>query len=607
MVKYTTGIQIKLIPPTNVQETVNKINDQLKDKIKADIGFTWIKKGVGKNGLDDTLSEIRKHLNKNPLKVRIDTYFNQGSLNAQLTGLQNKINNSVGQVQKQVQNSAQQISNSISTNVSSGFNSSSKDLESSLSKYTTIAKGAHLENKTFIKETKDIKNNYVETYREMTGSNRDLETTTIKNYEAFEKLKRQLNSFKNINLSKIDSAISKAGKFADPETLRRLNDLKEQLGDLSVNKNLPNQMTDINSKISVATTKLKDFSAVNKEQSKVQTDYWNKRRVEALDSLTAKPDGLKQMANYYKELESSSKKQAEQEVKMTKLVRDQSLAREKMLETIRRMRGVDGNYIQGDNLTALNNLENRVKTLSPISPNFENDIKRADADLNKIKTTTSIFKKEVQDASKFTGIFGQSLLEAGKKFAGWLFMGTIIMQTVHAIQFGIDSMQELDKAMIELRKVTNGTAQEYDKFFNSAMAVGNALGRNTQEVINASAEWARLGYSIQDALKLGEETLVLANVGMLDVNQSTQYLISTMRGFSMEAQDARKIVDQLNEVGDNYSITQEGIGEALKRSSASMAAANNSLAETIALISVANNVTQDAEMVGKFAPLYSNI
>lgn len=40
------------------------------------------------------------------------------------------------------------------------------------------------------------------------------------------------------------------------------------------------------------------------------------------------------------------------------------------------------------------------------------------------------------------------------------------------------------------------------------------------------------------------------------------------------------------------------VGEALKRSSASMASANNTLEETISLIATANEVTQNPESVG---------
>lgn len=49
---------------------------------------------------------------------------------------------------------------------------------------------------------------------------------------------------------------------------------------------------------------------------------------------------------------------------------------------------------------------------------------------------------------------------------------------------------------------------------------------------------------------------------------------------------------------NNFAISSGGIGEALQRSAASLAAANNTLSESIALITAANTVVQNPETVG---------
>lgn len=46
-------------------------------------------------------------------------------------------------------------------------------------------------------------------------------------------------------------------------------------------------------------------------------------------------------------------------------------------------------------------------------------------------------------------------------------------------------------------------------------------------------------------------------------------------------------------------MTSAGIGEALTRSASSLAVANNSLDESIALITAANTVVQNPEVVGE--------
>ena len=58
------------------------------------------------------------------------------------------------------------------------------------------------------------------------------------------------------------------------------------------------------------------------------------------------------------------------------------------------------------------------------------------------------------------------------------------------------------------------------------------------------------------------------------------------------------IVDRFNEVGNRFAISSKGVGDALVRSASALAAAGNSLDESIALVTAANNVVQDPEKVG---------
>lgn len=58
-----------------------------------------------------------------------------------------------------------------------------------------------------------------------------------------------------------------------------------------------------------------------------------------------------------------------------------------------------------------------------------------------------------------------------------------------------------------------------------------------------------------------------------------------------------RVIPESNRL-NNFAISSGGIGEALERSASSMAAANNTLDETIALITAANTVVQDADSVG---------
>lgn len=170
------------------------------------------------------------------------------------------------------------------------------------------------------------------------------------------------------------------------------------------------------------------------------------------------------------------------------------------------------------------------------------------------------------------------------------------------IREGIQSVKELDAALTELRKVTDETEVTYDKFLQTAGKTSARIGSTLTNMTSATAEFAKLGYNIEEASKMAESALVYTNVGdNVDVETGSQSIISTMKAFGIEANNTMSIVDKFNEVGNNFAITTKGIGDALQVSASAAAEAGNSLDETIALITAANTVVN-------FVPRnYSNI
>ena len=184
--------------------------------------------------------------------------------------------------------------------------------------------------------------------------------------------------------------------------------------------------------------------------------------------------------------------------------------------------------------------------------------------------------------------FGQSLK---KDFTGLLHAiagGSGIYAFVRYMREGVQSVRELDLALTELKKVTDETEKTYDRFLETAQQTGARIGRTITDVTSATAEFAKLGYSIEMASSMAEAALVYANVGdNVDVETGSQSIISTLKAFGIEADNTMSIVDAFNEVGNNFAITTKGIGDALQVSASAMAAAGNSMHESIGLITAA--------------------
>jgi TP901 family phage tail tape measure protein len=209
------------------------------------------------------------------------------------------------------------------------------------------------------------------------------------------------------------------------------------------------------------------------------------------------------------------------------------------------------------------------------------------------------FNTKVKEAGLHTQSLGDKLKTAFKNFASFFSASRLMYQAFSELKQMISNVKDLDAAMINLKKVTDETDASYDRFLTRATAKAKELGTTVVDLVDAITNFSRLGFSLSEAEELGQLATIYANVGDLSsIDDATNSMISTMKGFGIEAENASAILDKFNEVGNNFAISSGDIGEALQRSASSMAAANNTIDETIALITAANTVVQDATSVG---------
>lgn len=157
----------------------------------------------------------------------------------------------------------------------------------------------------------------------------------------------------------------------------------------------------------------------------------------------------------------------------------------------------------------------------------------------------------------------------------------------------------LNTKIIDLAKVSEATSNQIYKDFGSYADIAKEIGGTISDTIEATADWAKNGYNIPDAKELARVSQLYKNVGdNIDISSANESLISTLKGFQLEADQAEHIVDVFNEVSNNEAISSAGIGEALQQSAASFNAANTSLEKSVALITATNSVLQDTARTG---------
>ena len=178
-----------------------------------------------------------------------------------------------------------------------------------------------------------------------------------------------------------------------------------------------------------------------------------------------------------------------------------------------------------------------------------------------------------------------------KSIGAYLTASVSIYEVWSVIRQGVTYVKEIDTALTELKKVTDATDASYDNFLQDMARTGSVIGATVTDLTTMASEWARLGYSMQEAGKLAESTAILLNVSEFEsATDASEALISTMQAFQYTADESRHVVDILNEVGNNYAVSSDGIATALQDSASALMEAGNNLEQSVALVAAANKV-----------------
>ena len=259
-------------------------------------------------------------------------------------------------------------------------------------------------------------------------------------------------------------------------------------------------------------------------------------------------------------------------------------------------------------------MDSWLKENSAAAKQFGGKIRELQAQIKNCDSTTlthlraqfTNIKKEAQLAGKNTQTLGDRLKTQFSKYTSYLSVASIFTYTWQGLRDMFNQVVAIDSAMTELKKVTDETDDSYNKFLSNAASRSKELGTTIDGLVESTADFARLGYGFKESQGLAEVANIYAVVGdeIEGVEDATKSLISTLAAYKDETSKisnedfAMDIVDKFNEVSNNFAISSGGIGEAMQRSASSLRAANNTIDESIALITAANTVVQDPVVIG---------
>lgn len=150
-------------------------------------------------------------------------------------------------------------------------------------------------------------------------------------------------------------------------------------------------------------------------------------------------------------------------------------------------------------------------------------------------------------AAKSSQTFTDSLYSGLRNFNNLV---NVIQGTVQVVESLTSAVFELNEAQTEFKKVSDLTGSALDEYTEKASKLGDSVARTTSEMISAATEFRKSGYSDSDSLTLSHVATEYQNVAdsELSAGEAASFIISQMKAFNINAEDATSIIDKTNEV-----------------------------------------------------------
>ena len=378
-------------------------------------------------------------------------------------------------------------------------------------------------------------------------------------------------------------------KDAVNQTAEAINALKEKTQIDKIQLSIDNGYgaSEYQNRINAVTASLEKYGVETQEAKNITA------------SLQSTFDSMKGMSG--QELVTQADK-LEQEFKAAKVSVDQAkLSYDKLMQPASKEK------ISSTLLKVQKLLDNNTKVTENVKNEWQGYVNRlssgSDIAVKEINDI-NIRLKQTESSMRSIGKLGLSwtdkLKQAWEKFGGWGFATGTMMTLYDQIRKIPKEVYEIDTAMTNLYKVTDETSSKYNQFLDSASDSAHELGRSISSLVEQTANWAKLGFSLDEAEQLAKISSIYANVGEVDNDTAVSDMVTAMKAFNIEASDSITIVDKLNKLGNEYATSAAALGDGLSRSASAMATSGTDINKTLAMLTGGTEITQNASEFGNF-------
>lgn len=407
--------------------------------------------------------------------------------------------------------------------------------------------------------------------------------------------------------------------------IRLLSTYKDELGQIiKLKQDLAKDTTNISINSNI-TKQAQEQQRIAKETSDMWQQISQKQRQESQQE--AEEYNRIQREKYALEQEfinaSNALKQKASQRRIQEAQQEASIVNKTLEANYREQQTAENQYKQAQKLIELEKekLNIRLKSIELnkgdlVNKNYSNVIKNNISNLSgntvdDVRNKTRLLNIELQKLdqnARAKGLaigktelqgFGDSLKSVTANLGLFFTSGMLLRSVFNEFRTGLTDIKNLDDALRDLKRVADDVSDStLNNFINKANSMAIALGSSTEGVINATTTFKQLGYSFEEASNyMAKNSIILSNVGDMSAEDSANAIVSILKGFKMEASQTTQVVDMLNEAGNRFAITTGQLAEGLRIGSASLAIANNDLAQSSALITAGTEVLRNPDQV----------
>ena len=422
--------------------------------------------------------------------------------------------------------------------------------------------------------------------------------------------------------SATDSTEQRKDAFPDKDVSASVetatNSIKEENNVLEQNTQKAKENAEAKEKIVNAD---KEVSNVNLSKYNTRLESYNKKtsgydatiaRFEnggwTSDDYKQRVNAVKEAVKQYEDILNNLKKHPElvNDEELGKLDKQEKLIKEN-ITAVQNMSAAEKGYSLISAQKELDKINNILKEHSGMSREAKNQIKAYYAEIKSGNPSASLDVihgkiMQIVNAEIEAGRGGKSMLDTIKEKAWYGVANTLgtyfgVNDFIRYGKEGINIVRQLDTALTEMRKVSNESVQSLKRYQDTTFDTADAVGTTAKQIQNSTADWMRLGESMDTAAKSAKDANILLNVSEFEgIDEATDSLVSMSQAY--KDLDKMDIIDVLNNIGNNYSISTDGLATALKDSASALVTANNDLNEAVSLTTAGNAITQDPSKVG---------